>query len=607
MRVADGRRSVIGTLEHFLPLLGWFAVSAFLWSRLDRIWNPHDEGVWAHPAERVLRGELPFKDFNTGYSGGADVLNALAMRLFGVNLLSPRLMLFLFFLLFLGALYYVARGFLPRGPAAAVMVLGGVSSVPQHPPVMPSWYNLFFAVFALAFIVRYERGSSAGWLLVSGLCAGLSVWVKITGLYLVGGVLLGMGLWVSAEAPSEGNERDLAWVGTLVPAVALIWMQWQVAVRDNPATEIFHFLLPTAALCVSIAVVTRRRSVPILALARSWLRLATPFMLGFLAVITAWGGYYWSEGALPELIEGVLVRPSRFVDMSYVPPPGIEHTLLGLLGSVPLVLVHLRNGRLGARWAWVAVACGALLVCFALGGLKAMANATFSTTRPWVVVACLWAAIRTCERFPGRGARMERRMVGMLASVLALTSLIQVPQALDVYVFFTAPILILTVAALAVPQRLFGFPAFTAAYVLYLGWLVANSQNLIADFTTRLPMERGHLRVGPEDAAVYGAVVNFVQENSAGRYILAVPDAPQIYFLSGRENPTRSMLDHLEDPAERLAEVREALRAGLPDLVVFQNKSSLAPGLDPQMKVLLEEAFPEAREIGHFTVRTRSR
>ena len=66
-------------------------------TRLHYGFLAHDDPGWSYLAERTLHGELPNVDFYDDYTGGLSYLNALALRLFGVRLISLRIMLLLFF------------------------------------------------------------------------------------------------------------------------------------------------------------------------------------------------------------------------------------------------------------------------------------------------------------------------------------------------------------------------------------------------------------------------------------------------------------------------------------------------------------------------------
>src|SRR6266568_1917134 len=121
---------------------------------LKRGWVPHDEGTLGESAERVLNGELPHRDFDD-YTGGLTFLHALAFRELGISSASMRFVLFVFFVPWIPAIYYVASRFCSMYSAAAVTLLAVAWSVPNYPGPMPSWYNLFFAIFGVAAILRY--------------------------------------------------------------------------------------------------------------------------------------------------------------------------------------------------------------------------------------------------------------------------------------------------------------------------------------------------------------------------------------------------------------------------------------------------------------------
>ena len=65
--------------------------------RVGQSWIAVDDGTLAQSAVRVLQGQLPHSDFVEVYTGGLSFIHAAAFRVFGVNLLSLRICVFLFF------------------------------------------------------------------------------------------------------------------------------------------------------------------------------------------------------------------------------------------------------------------------------------------------------------------------------------------------------------------------------------------------------------------------------------------------------------------------------------------------------------------------------
>src|SRR5437867_724559 len=159
----------------------WVLSAVYVFRFVDRGWIPHDDGGLAHMAERVLAGELPHRDFNEIYTGGLSFLHAAAFIIFGTKLISIRIVLYLFFFSFVPVLYFLALRCASSLSAGAGTLLGVVWSLPNYFAGLPSWYNLFFAVFGtLAFIRHVETGRGT-WLFVAGLCGGVSFLAKLVG------------------------------------------------------------------------------------------------------------------------------------------------------------------------------------------------------------------------------------------------------------------------------------------------------------------------------------------------------------------------------------------------------------------------------------------
>ncbi len=132
---------------------------------ISRGWAPSDDGALSQSALRVMQGQLPHCDFAEIYTGGLSFIHALAFRAFGVNLMALRICVFLFFLAWLPAVYYIALRFTSAIAAGGITLLAVAWSYPNYPAAMPSWYNLFFATFGAAALLRYlKRGRADGFL-----------------------------------------------------------------------------------------------------------------------------------------------------------------------------------------------------------------------------------------------------------------------------------------------------------------------------------------------------------------------------------------------------------------------------------------------------------
>src|SRR5437867_12948255 len=171
----------------------WVLSALYVLRFVDRGWIPYDEGGLAQMAERVLGGELPHRDFDEIYTGGLSFVYSAAFKLLGVKLTSIRIVLYLFFLAFVPALYAIALRFASPLIAGTVTLLGVVWSVPNYFAGLPSWYNLFFATFGTLALIRHIETDQFKWLFIAGLCGGLSFLVKQSGLYYIAAAFLFLG------------------------------------------------------------------------------------------------------------------------------------------------------------------------------------------------------------------------------------------------------------------------------------------------------------------------------------------------------------------------------------------------------------------------------
>ena len=147
---SDGYR-----VKRIVPPLVWVACGVYLASRLAYGWNPHDEGLLAQTALRVLGGELPHRDFDDAYTGGLAIYHAGVFRLLGTSLIALRIALLAAYLAWLPIVYWIARKFGAWGAATFVMAIVAVWSVPNRVAAMPSWYNLFLATAGAAALIKF--------------------------------------------------------------------------------------------------------------------------------------------------------------------------------------------------------------------------------------------------------------------------------------------------------------------------------------------------------------------------------------------------------------------------------------------------------------------
>lgn len=98
----------------------------YLWPFRNALPSIHpDEGIALQGAARILRGQLPYRDFFPFYTPGSYFWNACLMKIFGDSILVPRTVLLLY-----GALFSVLTFVLARRMASRTGALTSLSSPP---------------------------------------------------------------------------------------------------------------------------------------------------------------------------------------------------------------------------------------------------------------------------------------------------------------------------------------------------------------------------------------------------------------------------------------------------------------------------------------------
>jgi hypothetical protein len=588
---------------------------------IDHQWVPHDEGALAQSAERTAHGQLPHRDFDELYTGGLTQVNALAFRVLGVRLTVLRVVLMVALVLWLPAVYYVASRF--TGPLGAVVVtiLALVWSVPNYPAAMPSWYNLFFAVFALAAWCRFVETERRGWLVACGLAIGFSICTKIIGLYLAGAIALAMAFHeqtVSARDPVPGPGARAYSVLLTFSAALLVPAVFELVSTSIDAPTLVHFVLPAALVSLVLIIRERRRSRgAALARLRRLLELAGPVALGAAIPIALFLVPYVAHGAMHDLVVGVLVRPTRRLARAALDLPTLPESWPGLVlaGLLALSLV------LGRPAQWVASAIVA--IPFSLYLATWIGNPSIYPL-PWnaarisvpLVILCGTAVLIVVDRDGRLDPRTTDRLYALLATA-ALCSLVQFPFSAAIYFCYVAPLAILAILAVlsASRARPGPLPLTVAACFALFAIVTMNGQSLhtlgarsAARVTvTPLGLPRGDLDVPIADAEMYRRVVALIAEHGAGsRFAYAAPDAPEVTFLAGLGNPTRTLFDVFDDSASSPTAVMTTLRRHDVRAIAINTDPQFSTPLHGALDSALRALYPDSEEVDRFTVRWRS-
>ncbi len=579
-------------------------------------WIPADDGILNQSALRVLQGQLPHRDFAEIYTGLLSVIHALAFRVFGVSLFSLRVCVFLFFLAWIPAVYYIALRFTSAIAAGLITLVAVAWSYPNYPAAMPSWYNLFFATFGAAALLRYLDVRRARWLFLAGVCGGVSILIKVIGAYYIAGVLLSLAFLEQSDAQEAGTKISSSFdrknnaipyqvfsVGALLLFLATLIYFFHARLG---MAEFYHFVLPAASLVIATLIGERRvHSISTLQRFTRLLKIVSPFVGGVLTPVAIFLFPYARSGSLGQFFSGVTSSAiARSVGLGVMRPMSIENAIyaLALLG---LIAAAMYLGEFQGKLIGGAIALGLLVMLLkANTSPSIMAGVWFSvaTLTPLVVMA--GALFSLADQSAKLSTQLQRQRVMVLASLAAVCSLAQFPFAAPIYLCYALPLTLLAaVAVIATARKRPGTYVLgaVAGFYLLFGVLLLVPDHLY-ELTHKVgPMEELQLPRGGgvriEYASEFAALIHLLQQHSPNGLMYAGNDCPELYFLAGLQNVTR------DDGGATADDVLKALRADDLKLVVI-NEAPFFPSakMSPEVRAEVERKFPESRQVGIFHV-----
>jgi len=563
---------------------------AVLWTVVPYGMFPHDEGQYGQSAVRILAGELPHRDFHEMYSGGLSYWHALLFWLFGEQLIVLRRALVVVAMPAVLAAYAIALRFTASSVLAAIVAVAGIiGSVGTLHTVWANLYLGFLAMIIAWLLVRYSDDDDPPWIVLVGVLCGIAIAIKITGLYMLAAAGLAITFGgtdpPSSPAVGAGLSASARWPERIyrgAVAVAAIATSPVLVATHPTANTLAYFAVPTAAMGVALLIAGRRFDPRLMAGRHALLcaSVAVPLVL----FMTPW----IAAGAVNDLIEGLVIRPKmRLASNAYYPVRAVIYTLL----AAPLVGCCLLCRR-PPPLRWFAWACTGLVIALLGIGLTARQPSGFVTLamiaaldgwRWFPVLGCL-AIVWLVVRYRPQEGRLPVATF-VVAAMTAFFALNQYPFASPIYFFFVWPFVALLVIALASAVTDGRFMAESKAAGRSSPLLPAVTA--VGGFVVFCLIRFGshgvfvETRVGPpemEYAPLSGLLVDRIVAEQyeqlkallddvlrPDQTVLAGPDAPDVYFFTGRRNPTPAMYDMFIEErihARTLAEIVQRREIG---------------------------------------------
>jgi 4-amino-4-deoxy-L-arabinose transferase-like glycosyltransferase len=184
-----------------------------------------DEGIILQGAQRILDGQVPYRDFFSFFTPGSYYLNSLVFRMFGNTFLVARTAVAVMGAALAVLTYVLARRVCSRSISLSVTILMTLTALPFRFMVLHNWDSTLLACLGLYSAVRWLEVGGPGWAFATG------SFVSLTGLFEQSkgaGLLLGLALGFFIIAARDGQYRPLFTANRMVMAV--VGLAWPIVI-----------------------------------------------------------------------------------------------------------------------------------------------------------------------------------------------------------------------------------------------------------------------------------------------------------------------------------------------------------------------------------------
>ena len=137
-----------------------------------------DEGIILQAAERILHGQVPYRDFFMFYTPGSAYLVATLFKAFGDSFLVARTSIAIAGAICTAITYVLARRVCSRNIALLAAALAMLNSFAYRFLVLHNWYATLFASLTIYAALRLWESQKSGWAFASGSLAAITTLIE---------------------------------------------------------------------------------------------------------------------------------------------------------------------------------------------------------------------------------------------------------------------------------------------------------------------------------------------------------------------------------------------------------------------------------------------
>ncbi len=522
----------------------------------DQFWWPVDEGVYAYVAQRANAGDVVHRDLIDLHGGYGNILNALAFRVFGEDLLSLRYPLVAITIVQCVIAYILLKS---RGAAVAfvgTLVVATFSFV-LFPNPSANWHALFF-FFCLSLCLEKLDQTSRIRLLLAGAIIGMCFFTR-----QLSGVFLALGLVCVLLAEAPRNDTNTRTPAILIGSIASIGTLAYILSKQQVFAFVWAGVWPLAL--TASAMLNARVS---------WDhagRSAGLVTVGFVTSGLPLALWAWINGAFSYWVSDIFFAALMINGQEFISTASFLNILLLAWHNIAstVAITPIVSGI-----AWVFLVLSVPL----LGALASRDFNRDGSISPTVLLSVFWAISALHYQIP-------------------------------IYLFFVLPVILVSLLILRPKVTVIAATLGVCVWALYfqaaqplergLSGIVAGQ---VGERNQPANLPRVSLRIQQGDTALFREVIDQIETKAtATELLMSIPMEPQLNFMTGRKSPVRYYGTPLGLRNEQ--DVREAIVALNEAAPLFVVSRRVDKYLTPLSAVLLEHVrtqSPDPIQIGPF-------
>ena len=530
------------------------------------------------PAERVLKGEVPYRDFYKIQTPGILLINAGLFKLWGTTLMTAFAGVLVFKILTVVMVFVIARLIAPL-PSAVIATLLTLVWLPPGGPFRPApiQYEMLFLLAAIYFTLLWLDSKKALHIFAAGLAVGLvAIFKQNVGIYAA--IALGLSIVLNRRGlPRSFKEAKRLYLDSWKDARAHIAAAAGVGL---PLVALLVYLAGNHALGAAMRVFIQGPGEHIQMKFTGYplpKYAAMIFTSG--AIVLLASAYLASRWPKLRNIINSLLLISAAICALVVPRPAIDNSIYWF---APLLFLY-------ASWQYART--------------NRDEYAPESRARGVLLILLLFAVASFGEVFP---RSVRGLIIGTMPPAFILFAFLfgRNPSANRVSEFITAK----AKTVFASPNRRIAFAAVSLVLVLfalrtilphYFYFDSARKLKLKADAQLNFDRGRG-IRLPNRQAADVNSTVDFIQSrvDENGYFFAHALDGASYYFLADRNSPTGATLWNDAGTSDReRARTIEALHAKEVRLVLTSEQALASEHYKPLLDYLKND-FHQTVTVG---------